>query len=83
MAKMEWQEKINLDKLDEGTRDCLLALLLENRELRRTAEEEHESWLFWYKRCEELEDRTSGIGKKVEEYKDAFPNEFKDGGKEE
>jgi len=30
-----------------------------------------------------LEDRASGIGKKVEEYKDAFPNEFKDGGKEE
>jgi len=77
MAKMEWQERINLDKLDEGTRGYLLALLLENRELRRTAEEEHESWLFWYKRCEELEDRTSGIGKKVAEYKDAFPNEYK------
>jgi len=59
MAKMEWQEKINLDKLDEGARDYLLALLLENRELRKTAEKERESRLSWYKRCEELEDRIS------------------------
>jgi len=35
MAEMKWQEKINLDKLDEGTRDYLLALLLENRELKK------------------------------------------------
>jgi len=77
MAEMKWQEKINLDKLDEDTRDYLLALLLENRELRKTAENEHESWLFWYKRCEELEDRFSGIGKKADEYRDAFPNEYK------
>lgn len=70
-------EKINLDKLDESTRDYLLALLMENRELKVTAEKEHESWLFWFKRCEELEDAATGIGKKVSEHKDAFPNEYK------
>lgn len=79
MAKMEWQEKINLDKLDENTRDYLLALLLENRELKVTAEKEHESWLFWFKRCEELEDAANGIGKKVFDYKELFPNEYQKG----
>lgn len=78
MAKMEWQEKINLDKLDDGTRGYLLTLLLENRELKAIAEKEHESWLFWFKRCEELEDAAHGIGKKVLDYKDTFPNEYKE-----
>jgi len=77
MAKMEWQEKINLDKLDEGARDYLLALLLENRELRKTAEKERESRLSWYKRCEELEDRISCIGEKGAEHMSAFPHEYK------
>jgi len=77
MAEMKWQGKINLDKLDEGTRDYLLALLMENRELRKTAEKERESRMFWYKRYGELEDRFSGIGKKADEYRDAFPNEYK------
>lgn len=77
MAEMKWQGKINLDKLDEGTQDYLLELLMENRELRKTAEKERESRLSWYKRCEELEDRISCIGKKGAEYMDAFPNEYK------
>lgn len=71
MAKMEWQ-------LDDGTRDCLLTLLLENRELRAIAEKEHESWLFWFKRCEELEDAVHTFDKKVPDYKDIFPNEYKE-----
>lgn len=77
MEEMKWQEKINLDKLDEGTRNYLLELLLENRELRKTVEVERESCLFWYKCSEELENSASDIGEKADEYNDVFPNEYK------